>query len=581
MNRICFWILLTLPFSPAYAFSNSCTLPFDSNSELNDILNIVNETNCSVIFNAKLNSAPSNISSLWAQEQTGSYNVRNYIQEKQLVVDPNIVSIVDGFQHHEELVKNLIYSNQSTAIFPGQAARSYFSDSSEDAVTLSEHSRMIGGVLGKNLVSPVTNSSTHWALGMKDQFKKLHDKGSVIVTIAGNFGGEWDGGKGICSVAQDQIDASKEYGAILVGSRSVLGGVSEYSDDDRELSILAPSTHEILSLSQLPTYRSELNPKTGFFETVSTPSPPDGHFIKFGGTSAAAPQVSGAIGAFILIGNYQPTSEEAKKLLTTTALRNGMATGNQFGIGTLNAFKIAKVAERIKEKCRALKNYSLCFSNELKISSNYEFKGITVQHSDLSNAFPDCTGEKNPKVSPNCSEMKNVLERIQESSFLDPENIENWKLLSCIYKSNGYKKNSDYYEMMKIWYSKKRLSEGDNILIKGMLKDDKLLEDTGIIEFLSSMDKRAHPFLKDILKNGSTKAKAQLAKHIWRNDDLSDSFLNQLSTDPEPMVRKRLAEARFKRRLPKDLKELQSMINVEKDVVLKEKFIELNSRVVK
>ena len=93
-----------------------------------------------------------------------------------------------------------------------------------------------------------------------------------------------------------KVKASKSYNVVLAGSFSPKGFVSEFSQSGSEVHILAPSDYWITSAGKSGEYR------------------------KFGGTSGAAPLITGSLAGFEWLSGYHPTAKEAKILLEKTAL---------------------------------------------------------------------------------------------------------------------------------------------------------------------------------------------------------------------------------------------------------------------
>ncbi len=153
-----------------------------------------------------------------------------------------------------------------------------------------------------------------------------HDDVTEAINNAINYG---RGGKGcvvVCAAGNER--SSVAYPANLgntlaVGSEYPLGGIWHYSNTGPELDIVAPSGYGIIS--------------TWSIDRMGDKGDWSGNYGQFGGTSAAAPQVSG-VAALILSINPNLTEEEVRCRITTTAKDLGSpGRDNTFGYGRLNA----------------------------------------------------------------------------------------------------------------------------------------------------------------------------------------------------------------------------------------------------
>jgi serine protease len=155
---------------------------------------------------------------------------------------------------------------------------------------------------------------------------QIHDDVTEAINNAINYG---RGGKGcvvVCAAGNER--SSVAYPANLgntlaVGSEYPLGGIWHWSNTGPELDIVAPSGYGITS--------------TWSIDRMGDKGDVPGNYGQFGGTSAAAPQVSG-VAALILSINPNLTEEEVRCRITTTAKDLGSpGRDNTFGYGRLNA----------------------------------------------------------------------------------------------------------------------------------------------------------------------------------------------------------------------------------------------------
>ncbi len=200
----------------------------------------------------------------------------------------------------------------------------------------------------------------------KDALLKLSYNGATIVSSAGNEGQE---------VVDGKNQLSKRNHLILVGSLNPALGPSTFTSFGEEVVISAPSDDYILSTSD------------------------SGELYHFGGTSGAAPLVTGSLASFEIATGHFLGTENSKKLLKKTAIATPFLKGDKqiFGAGMLNSYKIFKVAQRINEKCPVSLNDELvnrrsdCVRRELEGNEIYEFpmKDLSEEYS----LFPECQND--------------------------------------------------------------------------------------------------------------------------------------------------------------------------------------------
>ena len=244
------------------------------------------------------------------------------------------------------------------------------------------------------------------------QFERLAKSGSVIVMSAGNS----DTDNPIQPV---EVKAAKDYNVILVGAigpRGVSG-----SQEHQAIHITAPG------------------------KRVSTVDEA-GNIKDFSGTSAAAPLVSGTLGAFIWQTGYSPSAEEAKILLEKTAIPHEHYNDKprKNGVGMVNAYKVGMVAKKLAVLCGD--NLS-CFRRAIRTDSTYISNDFTpgdlknLQQS-LDNVFPECRLTKcesgSQKGTSSCKDQNALLNKLRKVAFLKPKEKRWWRHLACIYRYNGF-----------------------------------------------------------------------------------------------------------------------------------------------
>ena len=211
---------------------------------------------------------------------------------------------------------------------------------------------------------------------------------------------------------------SKDFDSILVGSLSPNGVVSNFSQEGEEVHILAPSDNWITSVNS------------------------EGEYKKFGGTSGAAPLVTGSLAGFEWLSGYHPTAKEAKFLLEQTAIptvHSEFEDPQRNGVGMLNAYKLGMTAKRLKEKCHNDKD---CFKQEIQNPANYEF---SIDEEDIleqtNKAFPECSNQEAVQAV-SCEDKKTAFKKLRQAVLLDIENVSLLKKLQCIYTQEGFSENA-------------------------------------------------------------------------------------------------------------------------------------------
>ena len=386
----------------------------------------LNLRTCNIISH-KRDLANGFLSDYWAQELIGSDLMREELKKTAPPEREDWIAIFDSKrENHNIAVKNLISGEGPHAVLPELEKRKVpFLETLnpkqlQSTVSLYETSYPGDYLFGFKKRPPhYINNSLLWlnSEDIYDGFKKLSSSvsQSIIVTASGN-----DFPKELVEDIKNK--ASKDFDMIVVGSFSPLGFVSEFSQSSREVFILAPSDDWITSAGK--KWDKE----------------------QFGGTSGATPLVTGSLAGFEWLSGYHPTAKEAKVLLEKTAL----PTPHSFekprinGAGLLNAYKLGKVAQKLKEKCRSklIQKKRNCFKKEILKEENYRFAKDKSLGKDLRRVFPSCSGGEpsEPSVS-SCKEKKELFNRLRKELLLNPTR-EYYKNLSCLYKTADFLGNT-------------------------------------------------------------------------------------------------------------------------------------------
>ena len=312
----------------------------------------------------------------------------------------------------------------------------------------------------------------------------------------------------------DSVDRalSEKLDVILVGSLSPDGLVSNFSQEGEELHILAPSDKYIVSR-------------------------PRRWYEQFGGTSGAAPLVTGSLSGFEWLSGYHPDSEESKMLLEKTAIptiHSQYEKPRKNGVGLLNAYKLGQVAKRLKKKCGTDK---ACFKEALRADATYQFPIDDVLFKELSFIFPNCglEGADSQSNIASCEDKERVFNRLRKAAFLNPSKKELWQILSCIYASNGFTENALGLRMIGVLTRQSM----DNVLNK-LMEDDEHLDLIRLVG--NTKEARGLEILEDVLNDNPTRyAKTQIAYATGQIGE-GMGLLNKLSEDPDAGVRKNVVK---------------------------------------
>ena len=382
------------------------------------------------------------LSDYWAQELIGSDLLREQLEKTPNPDKENWIAVFDAQGgDHNIAVKNLISDEALHAVLPElgegkipfldtdgihQSHADYVKGKGyKPALSVYETSYPGDYLFGFKKRAPhYINNSMGWveSQDIYEVFEKLSSSTSntVVVVSSGNDFPD--------KLEDIQVKASKNYNVVLVGSFSPKGFVSEFSQSGKELHILAPSDDWITSAGQSGEYR------------------------KFGGSSGAAPLITGSLAGFEWLSGYHPTAKEAKILLEKTALPtlHSHEKPRINGAGLLNAYKLGEVAKRLKEKCE-VKSIS-CFKQEILKDENYRFSEDRGLKGDIGRVFPSCSGgEKSGVLSElsSCEEKGELFKRLRKMVLLSPKR-EYLESLSCIYKEAGFSQNAESLDKLSM-----------------------------------------------------------------------------------------------------------------------------------
>ena len=455
------------------------------------------------------------LSDYWAQELIGSDLLREQLEKTPAPDREDWIAVFDSQQEdHNIAVKNLISDEALHAVLPKLGERKIpFLETKgahqshtdyrkgkgyKPALSVYETSYPGDYLFGFKKRAPhYINNSMGWGKSQDiyEVFEKLSSSTSntVIVSTSGN--------DFPLKLGDIKVKASKNYNVVLAGSFSPKGFVSEFSQSGKELHILAPSDDWITSAGQ------------------------NGEYIKFSGTSGAAPLITGSLAGFEWLSGYHPTAKEAKILLEKTALPtlHSHEKPRINGAGLLNAYKLGEVAKRLKEKCE-VKSIS-CFKQEILKNENYRFSEDRGLKGDIGRVFPSCSGGEESRALSDlssCEEKGELFKRLRKRVLLSPER-EYLESLSCIYKEAGFSQNAESLDKLSMALGTEEevraelramvlkedpISRGSLRLMLGMggfEEEFKLFENKRAIRMASGLGEAGLSLLEKALETGKTK----------------------------------------------------------------------------
>ena len=328
----------------------------------NIITTQTNIRNCHIV-SSSMNFKDGQLSDYWAQEIIGSDLLKEELKKKSNPYQENEIAVFDAHyifdslpdyiegmhRQHAVLVKNLISSEGNHSILPEMERKKI------PIFLIHAYSVFYKRYLYKKYMHfsnilkekppAFINNSMNWGENkdqvIYDAFYNLSPF-TILVTGSGNYFPE--------KLNRIKDKASMDFDAIIVGSFSPDGFSSDFSQESREVYILAPSDNYLIT------------------------SDIDGTYKIFGGTSGATPLVMGSLAGFEWLSGYHPTAEEAKILLEKTAISTIHSHENprRNGVGLLNSYKLGIVGKTLNQKCRG--EGTLCFQQGIRDKEVYKFQ---------------------------------------------------------------------------------------------------------------------------------------------------------------------------------------------------------------
>ena len=402
-------------------------------SEIQNIITKTAEKSCELL-SSQQKLKDGKLTDYWAQEIIGADLLREEIEKAPpLLEDKFLTAVFDTYRvEHNIQVQNVISHKKDQAVLPelnSEQIQFFETDSASQYITAVENIMRdvnpqnrsmndstqleVEKLLPQKKIPSFINNSMSWGWKNSSTIYKAMSRiipPAVLVQSSGNS-------------YPDPLDStesqfSKNFDSILVGSLSPNGVVSSFSQEGEEVHILAPSGDWLTSVDS------------------------EGKYKKFGGTSGAAPLVTGSLAGFEWLSGYHPTAKEVKFLLEQTAIptiHSAFEEPQKNGVGMLNAYKLGMTAKRLKEKCHTDPD---CFQREIKNKANYEF---SIDEEDIleqtNNAFPECSDQKEVQAI-SCEDKKTAFKKLRQAVLLDIENVSLLKKLQCIYTQEGFSENA-------------------------------------------------------------------------------------------------------------------------------------------
>lgn len=376
-----------------------------------------------------------NLSKFWAQEFTGADLVRVELQRQSIQVPENFIGVWDakprGIGSHGERVSQLIVGPYKSALLPKKKSVQYEDvefergqmDPADKFINLFQKCRQ------KNNCPDFINNSMSWLRSeeIKNIVSKMSEHGILLVTSAGNS-------RGFVEIGKREL--ARDEKIIIVANTNVYGFPAKLTDSAPEVTVSAPSD------DCLTTFDYE------------------GNLKNFSGTSGSAPQVLASLASFRLITGMKVDGELAKLLLQTTALKI-LPQPNNIGAGSLNAYKIYKLAEVVKKKCSS---YSINCAQKI-IRRDIDFVSYSDErdlYRSLKKTFPSCAdGSTYDRMFPetSCRRKKNAFDDLRKVALLKSNDPKLWKILHCITEDEGFTKNAQFYKNLYRYVGKSNLEK--------------------------------------------------------------------------------------------------------------------------
>ena len=451
---------------------------------LSEIQSLPKTTSSCKLAPSKHNLKDGKLTDYWAQEMVGADLLKEELEKAPpLPEDKYLVAVFDDTNNnHNVHVQNIISHEGPQAVLPAlnSSQLEFFKTKWDSDYTYTYASEFLNS---KQFPSFINNSmSWEGSRNIYDVMSRISPP-SILVKSAGD-----EYSKNSPSIDPIDSEFSKNFDSIIVGSLSPRGVVSEYSQEGEEVHILAPSDDYLTSVDN------------------------NGNYKQFGDTHGAAPLVTGSLAGFEWLSGYHPTAEEAKFLLENTAiptLHSALEDPKKNGKGMLNAYKLGRVAQRLKDKC---KNDRQCFKKEIKNSENYHFSTHQRVLKDIKSAFPKCSGSTEDLQEDDCTFKKAIFKKLRQAVLLDTTNVELWKKLHCIYNQEGFSENALAVGTTVLALSKNLKNPTVNRIKEEFAHATKTKGEARGLEILQTLTQGPSQNVRNIIAQGSRNVRVRKSK---------------------------------------------------------------------
>ncbi len=407
----------------------------NKNSSIEDVVNFLaaKKSGCQLVtpkIECKDCLSFSGLSPFWAQEYMGADLAKEVVLKGKYTVpvvsvwDDNFEDVKQGpFQKksHGARVRGVLSDDGQQAGAPKTRLLQYESKPNKDANKWVED--LIAKSNGRADWPKVLNFSAAVSPSIDRAIKGLASHGTISTIAAGNDfpSPVLDG-----NPATPGPDRSK----ILVGSLSPQGLVSGFSNNSTHVTISAPSDFYLVSGVKSQNGQTE--------------------YTGFSGTSGAAPLVASAI---LNVASILPdiTFDEVRQLIGKTAIStlNSFERPRTNGAGMINAFKMVKVAEKVRNLCAKSADFSSCRHSAIFKDTTYSFGRDAKLNNKVISDFPTCAKTQSQVVSSiNCESRKATFQAIRQEAFLNPKDSGAWATLACIHRTEGFETNAEHYQLL-------------------------------------------------------------------------------------------------------------------------------------
>lgn len=437
-------VIMTLPHSftqNAFATMESCSLERNESASTQSLSqeeslidaerDLGNVSRCEWIdFHGQEPLLDHTLSPTWAQEYIGADLARKFMEKQQGLHKIPVAMIEGGFGFQDvtgemsDRVKNFLknpafvfsesgHSAHVANLFNGRAPYGVGLNAILDSFAIYKRGSTFDHAT--KMTQEIPPRVIHISAGASDtervrqNLRQLTER-SIVVVSAG-----------------DDYPLSLEEGlvgfrGIIVGSLSPHGLLSSFSQEGEGVTILAPSDHWLQSEQS-------------------------GEMTSLKKTIGAASLVSGAISNLL---SFVPglTQEQVKVFLTRSALPtvNVIQEPRRNGHGTLNAYKLVRLGERLKSMGASERAHAIVHES----SPIYDFSDeAAVKQKEGMKLLMDR----------DCSSVKKGFHLLRESFLLDPK-VEFGKQLATIYDELGLKSHAKFYKSFEFSKLKENIEAG-------------------------------------------------------------------------------------------------------------------------